>query len=340
MSVARSLRGLFAIVVACVGGLTGLALLGVVFRGHFAVGTAFTAARWPSVALALVLAVAIGRAEWEARRALWAALAITLVIHGGDALVERWRSPSPLRAFDEGAPHTVWLSANLKNIPNRPESTIDALAHANADVMVIQEVTNDWRRRLEARFAADFPHRVYWPHEGTHGYAILSRWPLAEPELLYGGRALPFAQATIITIRGRDLHLVNLHLLSPSGPLRNERHRLYSALGENAATRRRQWREIQGYLRDHPRRLPSLLVGDFNTLEFEPLHAEMTKAHIDTLRHSSWGLGWTWPVNRSDLPFPIARIDYILTSPQLAIGSVEGLKTGGADHHMVRAVVQ
>ncbi|MEL6182394.1 MAG: endonuclease/exonuclease/phosphatase family protein [Myxococcota bacterium] len=327
-------------------GLSGLllagALLGVVGRDHFAMGTLFALARWPTLLTAPLLMGVVRPSTTHLARYVIVALSLAVVIHAVALVFDRLHTSTPEQPIGEG--HTaVVLTANLRNIPNRPDDTMRALRDAQADLLVIQEVTPAWASLLEQHFTSTHPHRLYWPHSGgTHGFALLSKWPLTNHELLYAaGRKLPFAQASLLTLpHGRVVHLINVHFLSPSGPLRNERHRLYSALKGNAAVRKRQWEQVQAYIDAHPKSCPSLIVGDLNTLEFEPLHRQVTQTHVDVFRHLNWTPGWTWPVNRTDLPWLVARIDYILASPEIAVDHARVVETGGSDHHMVRAVVQ
>src|SRR2546423_7147989 len=51
----------------------------------------------------------------------------------------------------------------------KPEPSLDAIAHADADVVLLQEITLDWQHAIEARLGKQYPHMIFRLHERGPG---------------------------------------------------------------------------------------------------------------------------------------------------------------------------
>src|SRR6478672_1642203 len=59
------------------------------------------------------------------------------------------------------------------------KATLDAIAKADVDVVLLQEITNDWKRLLETRFKDQYTHQAYRIHtRSAGGLAVLSKLPI------------------------------------------------------------------------------------------------------------------------------------------------------------------
>ena len=72
-----------------------------------------------------------------------------------------------------------------------PADALDAIAAADADIVLLQEVTSEWKRQLAAHFAEQYPHQLFRVHSrAAGGLAVL----VQVPDLRRGGPALPRAR--------------------------------------------------------------------------------------------------------------------------------------------------
>jgi endonuclease/exonuclease/phosphatase family metal-dependent hydrolase len=81
-----------------------------------------------------------------------------------------------------------------------------------------------------------------------------------------------------------------------------------------------------------PRRLPTVLMGDMNATPDSPEIALLTTALVDAWTAAGEGPGWTF-----DAASPHARIDYVMTTPDLAARAAWVMPTDASDHYPVVA---
>jgi endonuclease/exonuclease/phosphatase family metal-dependent hydrolase len=110
----------------------------------------------------------------------------------------------------------------------------------------------------------------------------------------------------------------------------------------NAKMRVTQWRELRDLI---ARRFADLsprtvVAGDLNTLEIDPLLDEIRRDFVDAFRRTRWRLGATFPNLVPFPPWPVARIDYVLTTPAITPEHAEVLPAAGSDHLGVGVVLR
>lgn len=81
-----------------------------------------------------------------------------------------------------------------------------------------------------------------------------------------------------------------------------------------------------------PQRLPTVLLGDLNATPDSPEIALLTTTLIDAWAAAGDGPGWTFAAAS-----PHARIDYVMTTPDLAADAAWVLPTDASDHYPVVA---
>lgn len=159
---------------------------------------------------------------------------------------------------------------------------------------------------------------------GEYGLAVLSRWPVAEQELVplptpprgerppdgYEPRGV--LRVTLATPRG-DLHVLNTHL--DASPEDTHRRREIAAV-----------LQLADRLRGGGR--PVLLGGDLN--------ARPDSRVVRSIRHAGWADAWTRCGERDGYTFPAEapdrRIDYLFLPPELSCRQAEVLQTRLSDH--------
>jgi endonuclease/exonuclease/phosphatase (EEP) superfamily protein YafD len=209
------------------------------------------------------------------------------------------------------------VSANV-NFRNRDhESLLRWLQQQPADVIVLEEVTEEWARSLER--LPGYPYRAVRTREDPYGLAVLSRLPPDSIEWLdFADDGVPTV-AVSLEVEGQPLQILGLHTRSP---LARDTMRSRDRELERSAQRSRSGGR------------PTVLLGDLNVTPDSPVFADLLKE--GGLRDGLAGPGWhpTW---RTDF-YPLAlRIDHVLASPGICFESAEVGPSISSDHRPVRA---
>ncbi|CAM5466782.1 MULTISPECIES: endonuclease/exonuclease/phosphatase family protein [Streptomyces] len=186
------------------------------------------------------------------------------------------------------------------------------------DLVFVQECEQTCDAVLRRELGSAYPHRVAEVAAGSHGSALLSRFPLAPAEGVDGTMAMPGAVADV---RGRP---VRLQLAHPMPPLPG---------------RTGPWRRELGRLRDHAAgrgRTPLVLAGDFNASQD---HAAFRRI-LDTGLQDAARLGGhdrtpSWPARTA--PPLGAQIDHVLLSRDFSVRATRFLDLPGTDHRALLA---
>lgn len=287
----------------------------------------------PSIVLAggaLLLAV-------RARRRFATAVALAVLCPGlALCAVRAVRTARPVARGGATTPLTIVTQNLLFN--SRSDRMPALLGQAGADLLCLQEVTPAWARRLDAALAPAYPHRVVEERPGAYGVAIFSRLPLSEPTVLRDGRRVA-GQCVAFAPGGVETVLCNVHLSSPAGIVERGR-RWIAGFDANARVRAAQWRLLREHVaRHYPTARHLVVAGDFNTLDTEPLYREVSSGLVDAFAAVGSGRGATLPTEPS-APFPLVRIDYVFSSPELAPKSAALLTPAGSDHLGLRVVLE
>jgi endonuclease/exonuclease/phosphatase (EEP) superfamily protein YafD len=137
-------------------------------------------------------------------------------------------------------------------------ATLDAIAAADADVVVLQEITQRWQDALAARFTKQYPHRMFHLHTRyAGGLAILSKLPIKSRESYESPSPGWFpADRMIVSAPFGDVQILNVHL-RPA--IENG-----SWLRGYVTTPPLRLGEITAYWKHVDPRLPTIVAGDFN----------------------------------------------------------------------------
>lgn len=213
-------------------------------------------------------------------------------------------------------------------------SGIAAIVDANADVVLLQETTPEWEDALRGSEAVTsaWPYIHFHHCCGAGGLALLSRWPIAELEILeppVGPDAwFPAARAVIATPAG-ELELLDVHLRPP---VKTEDQGWLGALSSTPAIREA---EIRHYLPALDPELPTLIAGDFNEGDGgRALDVLRDAGFVDVLAQLQVrGHTWRWGALRG-------RLDHVLVDERLDLIGGEILEAGRSDHLPLRVIVR
>lgn len=298
-------------------------------RESYVLGCAWWVLRWPVGAAALAL-VANGLRHRRALLATVSAACLGLVAtEGASVALARSRPPA-----GPETPFTV-VTHNLLFHGNSLDESLAGLADAGADVIALQEVTPQDARRLVDTLSSTHPFHAEAPHVGAHGYALFSRFPLDDVRLVRFDGKLPFAQCATVAMPDGPLPLCNVHLSAPVKELRGLAAMPdLGGLEQNAARRAKEWSAVAADL-DRRGAGRAVALGDFNSLEAEPLYQVIRTGWIDAFREVQRSWGATWPHQAKGLPF--ARIDYVFTRGALRPADARVIDRSGSDHLAVTA---
>lgn len=236
----------------------------------------------------------------------------------------------------------VWDEANPDRAPIRLESTITEIRRHDADIVMLQEVEQAQPggvqtqpppnyTRLKAELAG-YDSWFSYPHADPRelpfgiGLAIFSRTPLRDtlridlpsPPIsfeFFGKKTTPTDRVLIgatTTVHGRDLHLLNTHLLA------------FFMLGSSSTKHPAQRKLIADRLAAlHG---PAILTGDFNVSKHRSLVEQMAKSGFATVQEKEI----TWRRR----PFVLDHIFY--NAPLRAVAH-RIVPTEASDHHALVA---
>lgn len=212
------------------------------------------------------------------------------------------------------------------------EATLDAIAAAACDVVLLQEVSADWRDALIRRFAGTYPSRAFHLHaRPAGGLAVLSKLPLADDELWAApaetGAWYP-AERVVVTTAFGALQLLNVHLRPAL-----DRGSWVRGFLTTPDVRRD---EIAAYWQRLDPALPTIVAGDFNEdptglavayLGERGMTRVPTKGPT-TWRYAATTRGKTYELLKMD-------IDHVMIDHRLGATGAHVVEAGASDHRPV-----
>lgn len=210
-----------------------------------------------------------------------------------------------------------------------PAQALSLIRQQQADVLLVQELTPAWHQRLVNTFGKQYPYRAVKPLVGTHGLGIYSKYPLKAIRYLNTSANRPISQTVTLIRNNKSIQLTNIHLASPSRAV-EQPERFFEHMETNAALRVKQWSKLMNFLRVHKAN-PQLIIGDANTLPYEPVYQNLRKSFVDLHSTSGTFFGWTFP-NTARIPFPFLRLDYAFARGELEATKMEVIEGGSSDH--------
>ena len=233
--------------------------------------------------------------------------------------------------------HVLLLTLMTYNVNwgnSDPKTSLDAIAKANVDVVLLQEITSEWRGHLEKRFSSTYAHRAYHTG-GAGGIAVLSKHPLKRDDLWYArntGAYFP-AQRLIIDTPSGDLQILNVHLRPAI-----EGGSWVKGFLSTPAVRAK---EIAAHWQHVDTSLPTIVAGDFNEDPDGLAIAFLAKrgfTRVPTSGPPTWHYekivkGKPWDLLKMD-------IDHVLVDDKLTAKDGHVMDVGASDHRPVVVTVE
>jgi endonuclease/exonuclease/phosphatase (EEP) superfamily protein YafD len=217
------------------------------------------------------------------------------------------------------------LTANLLVGRAAAEAVVELVCHKRADVLFVQELTNDAAARLQQAGLDDLlPHRVAQPASHRARCSIYARYPLGAGPLAASASAAR-CSARLDLPSGQSAQLACIHVAPPKPPW------------SPGATAR--WRSQLSAL-PAPADSPRILAGDFNaTLDHAQFRRLLRRGYLDAASQAGNGLSATWGP-QPDRRLTLLAIDHVLTDRRCAVVTTSAHWLAGTDHRALYAEVR
>lgn len=230
------------------------------------------------------------------------------------------------------------MTSNVGNNRAKPEQMIPVIRESTADLVGLQELSDDQASAISDQLKDEYPHQVMHPG-GFAGKAILSRYPIKASEQLHLSTVRPDLQARI-DIEGIDLTFIVAHPPPPRPYWKGLRFDLQT------------WKQIITLANLAVEQAPAVLAGDFNMADWWGEYAYLRNMGLkDAYSEAGTDRGHTLPkrigpwkrllsLNQllSSLPLlPFVRVDYIWYTEPIACEQAWVGKDTGSDHLPVLA---
>jgi endonuclease/exonuclease/phosphatase family metal-dependent hydrolase len=231
--------------------------------------------------------------------------------------------------------HLTVMTYNVNYAMLAPEETARAIRKTDADIVCLQETTDQWRDYLIDKLNDKYPHSVFKPNPGGQGggMGVMSKAPFRE--IIYTRPIVGWFRSLIIetdTALG-TVQICNVHLRPSASEIG------VLAVGKYLTAPIVHAREVAGAYEYMDSGLPRLVVGDFNEDDFGGGIKWLTDKgftnalpQFDKSTHT-----WRWPAG------PITfrdRLDHIMHSSDLQATSARVIPKGQSDHLPVVAVIE
>ena len=302
--------GIAGVLVTTLGLATALAAS----ARHFWLGDLAVPFRAQYLALALTAAALLAiahRPGWALAALCIAAVNAGSLVASLNALARHTSSPA--------APGAATLRVASINVYYRSKAfrrVIDFLQEQQPDVVMLVEVTAQWRQAL-LELERLYPHSYATSGTRGRGVLLLSRWPLANVGVLpIQEDSEPAIRATL-QVHSRSMEVFAVHARWPAGP-------------GHTRERNRQLRRIAALVQEA--RHSVLVIGDLNVSPLSPhflallIEGRLRTASQRFVRQP------TWP---SFLPPMGIQIDHALLSRDLGAVRFERGRGVGSDHRPI-----
>ncbi len=233
-----------------------------------------------------------------------------------------------------------FLTQNLKFLGGDDDKTLNTLFEENADVLVVQELTPEWKDKILLRFDSIYPYLALHPMNGTNGLGIFSKFKINSSKIVYSTANRLMAQSALLDIHGEEVNLYNIQL-SPTQEFKRSGDEILTLYNTNIKARQKEWKHLDQLITyETSKNSKIVIMGDANTLDFELLYRQIRKKFIDVFGFTGVNMGLNYPYNVHYPPFPIVRFDYIFVNENITPIASELIESSGSDHLPFNAVLE
>lgn len=263
--------------------------------------------------ISLTMLLISGLALWKKYQwTFWTALFGALLLAG-----QMITPVLPMSNLERGPSRRVFHMNVLQ--PNRrfDEAITEAL-ESGADVVSVQEVSEDWADALQTGLCGAYPFAHLIPGARYHGIAFFSKQPFKQI-CTFDLAGTPVIEA-LFELEGGTVRLVTVHTTSPVSyghfQQRNEQFEILARHLMNCDT-------------------ATIVVGDLNTVPWDGTYQRF--CYRTGLSSTTPFQQRTWP---SLGPLAFIPLDHVLVSNGLALRSLRTVDIPGSDHRGLIAEIQ
>lgn len=229
------------------------------------------------------------------------------------------------------------MSFNVLGRAGSHEPILDSILSEDADVLLLQEVTNETAAIFSMRLAEDYPYQILQPAPQASGMGVLSRFPIESLDETITGNWNGYPQILTLEWMGQEITLVNFHTLSTGTLWPRWVRRTFERRGEDL-------KALADFAEQQSEFGPLIVAGDANATHLNEAYKYLAEILQDSWMQAGSGIGQTFPgpINEDSpnarisffrIPYWLVRIDYIFTSAHWQAESTWLAEFGGGSDH-------
>lgn len=248
------------------------------------------------------------------------------------------RNLAPVQSHEIQSGNTLRvMSWNAYFLNKEVDAFLATVAAIQPDVIALQEVSELMADAIAMHLHDQYPYMTLYPSSIPAGSAVLSRYPFhrtTPPD--YSEQSGCNCEIVEIELDEQRITLINAHPWPPTvAPFSTSWSNLFAL---DTATQDPIFDQL--LIRIEATTTPLLVVGDMNTMPFQPNLQRLTARLTDAFAAAGVGPGYTFPAQSTDHdlpPFPFIRIDYILHDDTWHTEQIWNGAIAGSDHLFVVA---
>jgi endonuclease/exonuclease/phosphatase family metal-dependent hydrolase len=225
------------------------------------------------------------------------------------------------------------LTYNINYGNSDVDATVQAIASADADVVLLQEITSPWQDVLAARLGKQYPHQAFHVYaRAAGGLAVLSKLPIDHEELLPAPERWFPAQRVVIDAPFGKVQVLNVHLRPAI-----DKGSWVKGYMTTPPIRRR---EIAAFWKQVATGMPTLVAGDFNESpdgQALAFLADRGLARVPTAGPATWH--YQTIVGSRAVDLLRFDLDHVVIDASLAARDARVLDAGTSDHRPVAVTI-
>lgn len=241
------------------------------------------------------------------RKLRWTALSSAL---GCVLILPQYHQPVTEYEVQNGHASLRIAHLNVYQLNDRHEEVVRIAVDSDADVISLQEVSDEWADALTTGLASAYPYSHVEARNNCYGIALFSKLPFTEVHSAEVEGA-PYLEAVVQSNEGL-VRIMSVHATSPISYAHFQRR---NAMLKHLAT------TIDA------RTMPTVLVGDLNTVHWDRAYRNFhTRSGLQPVNGPAMR---TWP---SIGPIALIPLDHLMISPGLGATDVQRFTIPGSDH--------
>jgi len=251
--------------------------------------------------------------------AIWSIPTLAFLYLFGGLFLPSWKPAPDSTASSQHLRVMTWNLYGKDGLDRTPQ--VDILQNSGADIIALQEVTEDATELIDSRLSDLYPYRILVPG-GIGGTGLLSKYPIETREIFVAAPGAFNCIKALLNVNGKPITVMNVH----PQPRYMLLQLVYTAQGSP---------QINSLLNMLPLDGPTLMIGDFNLTDQSSDYKVLARSRLhDAFREVGWGFGVTWPVRAGRLNrfMPVARLDYVWHTDEFEAQSIRVGSRAISDH--------